>query len=134
MKTILAILLAVSVLTVTTQAAEFQKLADWCSIACTNEAKIGQVMEVQVKLEGIKPGTKLKADLHWVDKAGKVRGANTWGGPPQDVKEGAVYTFKLKPVSKPDIGSVRVLVFLTPSGEWKDLTQKAMGSDIKIVE
>jgi hypothetical protein len=133
MKTILSILVAVVAVTVAANA-EMQKLADWCSVDQPAEAKLGQPVEIKVQLHGVKPGTKVNLDLHWRKKDGKYGGMNIWGGPAQDVKEDGLHTFRAKPANKPDIAAVHALIYLTPSGEYKDLTQKITSPDIKIVE
>lgn len=136
MKSYLLTLLVVAILPAAALRAETpapKKIAEWVSLTCPTEAKVGEAIEVSVQLHDIAPGTKVKADLHWRKQNGQYGGFNIWGGPAQEVTATGQHTFRLKAKEKPEIGSVHVYLYLSPTGDHKDRTQDARGPDIKII-
>ena len=97
---------------------------DWVTIAALAEIVPGERFTVELHLQGIDPGQKIGADLHWHKAGGAHGGFNTWGGA-QDVAGAGPYAFSFNPQDKPDLESFQVLVYLSPTGDWADNTAVA---------
>ena len=76
--------------------------------------------EVKLRLHGVKPGMKIKVDLHWQRDDGFFGGMNAWGGPAQTVAGEGPYVFKFTPKPKPGLAYYVVTAYTTPTGDWKD--------------
>jgi hypothetical protein len=76
--------------------------------------------EVKLRLHGVKPGLKIKADLHWQRENGQFGGMNIWGGPGHTVTGEGPYVFKFTPQAKPGLAYYIVTAYTTPTGEWDD--------------
>jgi hypothetical protein len=76
--------------------------------------------EVKLRLHGVKPGMKIKADLHWQRENGQFGGMNIWGGPGYTVSGDGPYVFKFTPQPKPGLAYYIVTAYTTPTGEWQD--------------
>jgi hypothetical protein len=109
---------------------EFQvenKAWDWIDFDVPEGLAVGKPFEATLRLqgEGVKPGLKLRADLHWSRANGSFGGMNAFGGEAQDVSGEGPYRFRMTPVEKPGLRNFVLTVWLTPSGEWSDHTSIA---------
>ncbi len=109
---------------------EFQvenKTWDWIDFDVPEGIAPGKPFEAKLRLkgEGIKPGLKLRADLHWSRANGSFGGMNAFGGEAQDVLGEGPYVFRIVPAEKPGLRNFVLTVWLTPSGEWSDHTSIA---------
>jgi hypothetical protein len=89
----------------------------WLSATVPTGMVPDKTYSIQLRLNGIPDGTKVHMDLHWNATKGNG-GMNTWGGNPQTVKGAGPYTFRVKPVDKPNLKSFTVLVYLSKDGSW----------------
>jgi len=76
--------------------------------------------EVKLRLHGVKPGMKIKIDLHWQREDGQFGGMNAWGGEGYTVAGEGPYVFKFTPKAKPGLAYYVVTAYTTPTGDWKD--------------
>ena len=107
---------------------------DWCTIEVPATAKIDQMVPVKFTLKKIDPGMKLAADLHGKTTVGKYIGMVKWGGAPKAAVSDQTVMFEIKVLAKPDLGSVHVSSYLSPTGEFKDRVKDAQSAEIKIVQ
>ena len=99
---------------------------DWIAFETPEEAVPGQPLEVKVRLKRpVKPGLKLKADLHWMQTSGRFGGVNVSGGAPQSITGEGPYVFRITPKSKQNLRNFIFTAWLTPTGGWKDRTKMA---------
>jgi hypothetical protein len=98
---------------------------DWVTIDAPAEIVPGRRFTVELRLQGIDPGQKIGADLHWHKAGGAYGGFNTWGGNAQNATEAGPYAFSFNPQDKPDLESFQVLAYLSPTGNWADNTAAA---------
>jgi len=117
--------------TETTNVTETKKLNEWCTATYPKEVKTGQTIEVKVEYHGL-DSTKLGCDLHWCNTEGKWVGGMSGGGRARDVKGDGEETFHLGVISKDDLGYVRCMIFLTPTGQWQDMTKRADSPKIPV--
>jgi hypothetical protein len=84
----------------------------------------GQKVTVELRPGSAAKGQKITAHLHWVRSAG-FGGFNAWGGPAAEVKGQGPYKFTFTPEDKPDLAGFSLLVYLSPTGDFKDQTLSA---------
>jgi len=79
---------------------------DWCEVTVPASVRVGDEVEVRVRVTG--PGGKVFVccDLHHQDS-----GALTWGGPPRELEPGQETTFRLLVQDGPGLKSVFGYVF-----------------------
>jgi hypothetical protein len=106
-----------------------RKEYDWIKVDAPERVAIDQQFEARLHLdplaEAVKPGMKLRADLHWTRANGSFGGTNVWGGEAQQVDGRGPYVFRFKPQSKPGLRNFTLTAWLTPTGEWADQTEVA---------
>ncbi len=79
------------------------------------------------------PGMLLKADLHWTTTHDEHRGVLS-GAPAQSVTgPTAPLVFSLAVPARPELGSVRAVIFAGPTARWDDRVAAATSDPIKIV-
>ena len=98
---------------------------DWATVTFPAKMSPGQRHAIEVKLEGVPPGRKLHADLHWRKSDGSYAGFLVWGGPPKEVTGEGPYRFTFTPPDKPDLGHFVLTLFLSKTGAWEDRTRVA---------
>jgi len=99
---------------------------EWLEVSVPRSFSAGRESRIEVVLKEPPEGQKLIVHLHWLKKQG-WGGFNTLAKPVSiPVKGKGPYTFTVKPEDKDGLDAYSLLVALTPSGEWKDVTRKAV--------
>ncbi len=93
----------------------------WAEVALPVAVAPGQKFPVKVTLPETIEGQKVAAHLHWLKKDG-WGGFNAWGGLPKDAKKGT-HTFTFPSAEKDGLDKFSLLVYLSPTGEFKDKTR-----------
>jgi len=99
-------------------------MKSWAAVTAPSAVAPGQRCTVELRVPGPAKGQKIGAHLHWAKRAG-WGGFNAWGGPAQDLTGEGPYRFTFTPEDKPDLDRFSLLVFLSPTGDWKDKTRDA---------
>ncbi len=97
----------------------------WATVTMPKAAVVGEVVTVTVTLSKPDPKLKLRADLHWGKKDGSYGGFNAYGGDAQPVAGAGPYTFRIRSADKPDIGSLNLTLWTTPTGDFGDAVDVA---------
>ena len=102
-----------------------QTPADWLEVTTPKAMAPGKPSKIVVRVKNPPEGQKLTVHLHWLKKAG-------WGGFNEmarpfstPVKGEGPYTFTVTPKDKAGLDAFSLLMGLTPTGDWKDVTKKA---------
>ncbi len=102
-----------------------QTPADWLEVTTPAVMAVGRPATIRVRLLQPPAGQRLVVHLHWLKKDG-------WGGFNElsqpfslPVDGEGPYTFTVTPKEQEGLDAFSVLVGLTPSGEWKDVTRSA---------
>ena len=104
------------------QQADVQTLkTDWCEVSVPAGVKVGEEVEIRVKLTGVDGKAFLCCDLKDQDH-GMVR----WGGPPRELEAGGETTYRLLVGDVPGLASVYGLLYVTRSKD--DDWQKAFAT------
>ena len=111
----------------------------WVTVTMPKQVAVGQRFTVTLKAPGAGRGEKICAHLHWLKKAG-WGGFNAWGGHAQDAAGGKPAKFTFTPADKPGLDQFSLLVYLSPTGDWKDrtksvnhhLTKAAAAGDLEV--
>ena len=98
--------------------------ADWLEVSAPKAMSAGTECKIVVRIKDPPSDQKLTVHLHWLKKAG-------WGGfnelarPPSVPLTGeGPYFFTVTPKGADGLDAFSLLVALTPTGEWKDVTRK----------
>jgi hypothetical protein len=108
-------------------------LADWCTITYPAEVVVNQDMKVRVQYSGIQEETSLVVDLHWNKKSGERVGYLTTAGYSPRISGEGICDFTLEVADREDIGFVIIVIYLTPTGRWKDTEKAAHSKPIPVV-
>ncbi len=105
----------------------------WCIIETPETAVLGESIEIKVTVKpGVAaPGDKISNHLHWM-KIDGFGGMLSWR-PGQDIKEGSANIFKHSPKLDSSMHTVSPLVFLSPDGDFANLTKRETGAPIRVV-
>ncbi|MFP4058633.1 MAG: LamG-like jellyroll fold domain-containing protein [Candidatus Brocadiia bacterium] len=96
----------------------------WVTVTAPRQVAVGQRFDVKLRVTGAGEGEKICAHLHWLKKAG-WGGFNAWGGMAKEVEGEGPYTFTFTPEAKPGLAQFSLLIYLSPTGDWKDHTKVA---------
>jgi len=94
----------------------------WVSVTLPEAVAPGQKFDVKLELPDPVPGQMICAHLHWLKKAG-FGGFNAWGGLPKSTAGKGPHTFTFTAEDKPELDQFSLLVYLSPTGEFKDKTR-----------
>jgi hypothetical protein len=94
---------------------------EWCEITVPAGVKVGEEVEIRVKLTGVEGKAFLCCDLKDQDH-GMVR----WGGPPRELETGGETTYRLLVGDVPNLGSVYGYLYATRNQD--DDWQKAFAT------
>jgi len=93
----------------------------WVEVTAPVAVAPGQAFTAELRLPDPPKGQRVCAHLHWAKKAA-WGGFNAWGGQAQAITGEGPYRFTFTPVDKPDLDRFSLLVYLSPTGEFKDKT------------
>ena len=96
----------------------------WVTVTAPSGIVNGQRFEVLLKVNEEIKGQQICAHLHWLKKTG-FGGFNAWGGRAQPVTGPGPYKFAFTPKGQPGLDMYSLLVFLSPTGEWKNKSRSA---------
>ena len=94
----------------------------WVTATLPEAVAPGQKFDVKLVLPNPIAGQKITAHLHWLKKAG-FGGFNAWGGLAKSAAAKGPHTFTFTPEDKPGLDQFSLLVYLSPTGDFKDKTR-----------
>ncbi len=106
--------------------------ADWVRLECATQAIPGRPFPVRVHLAQPVPGGSLGIDLHSHDplrRASTVIGVSRTSLQPHQSSYSLEIPFRTGVTTK----AVRAVLYLTPSGAWKDRSRSALSDDIPVL-
>lgn len=95
----------------------------WAVVEATQVAVVGRPFEVRITLDRSVEATELYCNLHRANAERRGWGFLANAGPSRPAAGGGTYSFVFTVPDKPDTAYVFALVFLSPTGEWKDGTR-----------
>jgi hypothetical protein len=95
----------------------------WTIIEATSAAVVGEAYEVRVTLAKSVEPTMISCTLHRANDERRGWGFLASAGPSRPAAGGGTYDFVFHVPNKAETAYVFALVFLSPSGEWKDGTR-----------
>ena len=128
----ITILLAVLIFPLVAQAGtetKTVKLSDWCTATMPAVIHPGETIQVTLAITGVTALSKICSHLHYKRTNG-IGGGVYSGAQPQDISGDGSYIFKYKIEPKEGLESVNLVIFLSPTGGWKDNTAVNRGPDI----
>ncbi|MBM4045576.1 MAG: hypothetical protein FJ279_10710, partial [Planctomycetes bacterium] len=105
------------------------KKTEWCEITVPNAVKVGDKVEVRIKLTGLDGKVFLFCDLK-DQKHGMVK----WGGPPKEMEKGKEAAYSLQVRDVPGVESVYALVYVTRNKDdsWEKALAQTSSPPVKI--
>jgi hypothetical protein len=94
---------------------------DWVEVDAPKTMVAGKPSEITLTLNGIPDGNTIQIDLHWIKKGNAWGGVNTVGQR-HTVKGNGPYTFKIKPVDKPQLTTFDLIIYTSKDGTWANKT------------
>ncbi len=95
----------------------------WAVAETPGTAVVGGAFEVRVRLAGSVEATKIVCTLHRANAERRGWGYLASSGPAQPAAGGGTYSFDFIVPEKADTAFVFALVYLSPTGEWRDATR-----------
>ena len=95
----------------------------WVVIETTSAAAVGKPFEVRVTLAKPVEATQISCTLHRANDERRGWGFLASAGPSRPAAGGGTYAFTFHVPNKAETAYVFALVFLSPTGEWKDGTR-----------
>jgi hypothetical protein len=95
----------------------------WAVLLAPGTAVVGKAFEVRVTLEGSIEATKIVCTLHRANEERRGWGYLASSGPARTAAGGGTYSFVFTVPSKAETAYVFALVYLSPTGEWRDGTR-----------
>jgi len=107
-------------------------MATWLRVETPSHAILDKGFPVRVTLDAPVRSAQLAVDLHWLGSRSTARGFLV-GSPPQRVDaRQEPYTFELPVDTRPDLGQVQIILFLSPTGRWEDRIESATTAPIPV--
>ncbi|MGI5869520.1 MAG: sugar-binding protein [Kiritimatiellia bacterium] len=133
MKTSSRFALPLALLFLASTASAAVKETEWCKIETPDTATPGKPIEIKITLKpGVaKEGDQVANHLHWMKKDG-FGGMLSWV-PSKNARDGATHVFRHSPKLDEKMSTISPLVFLSPDGDYKNLTKRATGASIRVV-
>lgn len=102
-----------------------EKLADWITVVSyPKKVKIGEEVEIKIKLNGIPDGQFIGGDMHFF-RGPSYGGFLVWAAPLQVEKGKKEYIFKFKVGKKTDMTAVAVLFYVGREKGYKNKEKEA---------
>jgi hypothetical protein len=108
-------------------------LAGWCTVTYPAEVTVDQDITVKVHYSGIQDETYLVVDLHWNKRSMEWVGYLSSAGESPRIKGEGSHEFSLEVTDREDIGFISVVIYLSPTGQWKDVKKAAHTGLIPVV-
>lgn len=108
--------------------------AAWLTVEAPRSAAVDRPLTVRVTPTAkTPPGLMIKADLHWTTTHDEHRGVLS--GAPAQAFNGSTspLVFSLAVPARPELGSVRAVIFAGPTARWDDRVAAVTSDPIKIV-
>ena len=95
----------------------------WAVVETPEAAVVGGAFEVRVRLSGSVEPAKIACTLHRANVERRGWGYLASSGPARPAEGGGAYSFEFIVPQKADTAFVFALVYLSPTGEWRDGTR-----------
>jgi len=95
----------------------------WAVVEAPGTAVIGRAFEVRVALDGSVEATKIVCTLHRANSERRGWGYLASSGPARPAAGGGTYSFAFTVPPKAETAYVFALVYLSPTGEWREGTR-----------
>ncbi len=105
--------------------ARMEPLANWLTVETPEFAVRGQPFHVRVTFQGIEEETFLCSHLHWSKRNRESQGYLASGRPYPKVQGDGIHEFNILFEDKEELRHLHVIVFLSPTGSWRDRTRGA---------
>ena len=95
----------------------------WAVVEAPGTAVVGKAFEVRVTLDGSVEATRIDCTLHRANDERRGWGYLASSGPARSAAGGGTYSFLFTGPPKAETAYVFALVYLSPTGEWRDGTR-----------
>jgi len=95
---------------------------NWVRVEAPRRAVVGQPLPLRVHLAPLAEPTRVCADLHWATARNGTLGCLASGGSKPVGREGGTFEFQVRVPHVNELQFVTGIIYLTPTGRWRDHT------------
>lgn len=105
----------------------------WLAVEEPKAAVVGRPLEIRVKLGKRVEATRIACQLHGGGADRRIRSYLASSGPAQEAAAGGTYSFIFEVPDREGIAYAAAVIYLTPTGQWKDRTLAASTDRMPVV-